>query len=64
MLNGTSVPYATVKLNVFEFVPNTSVIYLGHTTDKPSQMLERSGNVLQEIPEKSLLSLTNVTTSA
>ncbi|KAI8336060.1 periplasmic binding protein-like I [Choanephora cucurbitarum] len=42
MLNGTSVPYATVKLNVFEFIPNTSVIYLGHTTDKPSQMLERS----------------------
>ncbi|KAI8341547.1 periplasmic binding protein-like I [Blakeslea trispora] len=42
MMNGTSIPYATVKLNEFEFLPNTSIFYLGHTTEKPSQMLERS----------------------
>lgn len=43
MLNGTSVPYATVKLNEFEFIPDTEIIYLGHTTQKPMDMVPRYG---------------------
>jgi hypothetical protein len=43
MLNGSSVPYATVKLNEFEFIPNTKIIYLGHTTQKPLDMIPRYG---------------------
>jgi hypothetical protein len=43
MLNGTSVPYATVKLNKFEFIPDAEVIYLGHTTKKPLDMIPRKG---------------------
>jgi hypothetical protein len=45
MLNGASVPYATVKLNKFEFMPNTEIIYLGHTTHKPLDMIPRKGNI-------------------
>lgn len=43
MLNGSSVPYATVKLNEFEFIPDTEIIYLGHTTQKPMDMIPRYG---------------------
>lgn len=45
MLNGSSVPYATVKLNEFEFIRDTKIIYLGHTTQKPMDMIPRYGKV-------------------
>ncbi|GAN01001.1 hypothetical protein MAM1_0004c00430 [Mucor ambiguus] len=41
MLNGSSVPYATVKLNKFEFISDTEIMYLGHTTQKPMDMIPR-----------------------
>jgi hypothetical protein len=45
MKNGSSVPYATVKLEQFEFLPNVNVTYLGQSSIKPRDMVERYGKV-------------------
>ncbi|ORY96447.1 periplasmic binding protein-like I [Syncephalastrum racemosum] len=42
MLNGSVVTYATLKNNYFEFLPNTTILYLGHTTQKPDDMVAKS----------------------
>lgn len=43
MLNGQVVTYATLKGGDFEFVDNTTVLYLGHTTTKPADMVDKQG---------------------
>ncbi|KAF7731952.1 Metabotropic GABA-B receptor subtype 3A [Apophysomyces ossiformis] len=42
MLNGSVVTYATLKEGVFEFTNDTNIIYLGHTTEKPADMVART----------------------
>lgn len=46
MQNGSAVPYATVKLNEFQFIENTTILYLGSSTVKPADMVSRSGNTI------------------
>ncbi|KAI7887263.1 periplasmic binding protein-like I [Mucor mucedo] len=41
MRKGLSVPYATIKVKKFEFYPNTSILYLGPSTEKPTAMMAR-----------------------
>lgn len=43
MKNGSSVPYATVKLNEFQFIHNDSILYLGSSTVKPAEKVARYG---------------------
>ncbi|KAG0182904.1 Metabotropic GABA-B receptor subtype 3A [Apophysomyces sp. BC1034] len=42
MLNGSVVTYATLKEGIFEFVNDTTIIYLGHTTNKPEDVVART----------------------
>lgn len=46
MRKGLSVPYATIKVKKFEFYPNTSILYLGPSTEKPTAMMARYGTSL------------------
>lgn len=46
MQKGLSVPYATIKVGKFEFYPNTSILYLGPSTTKPTAMMARHCNYL------------------
>jgi hypothetical protein len=45
MQNGSSVPYATVKLNEFQFIENTTILYLGSSRIKPADMVARYGKM-------------------
>lgn len=49
MLNGSVVTYATLKNNYFEFLSNTTILYPGHTTHKPSDMVAKSCTYLTPI---------------
>jgi hypothetical protein len=43
MKSGQSIPYATIKLDEFEFMPGTDITYLGQVTNKPLDSVPRSG---------------------
>lgn len=43
MQKGVSVPYASVKVGEFEFYPNTTIVYLGPSTVKPTAMIAQHG---------------------
>lgn len=43
MKDGESYHYVKVKLDQFEFRPNTTIIYPGGTTEKPAGTVARHG---------------------
>lgn len=43
MLNGSVVTYATLMDGEFAFVNNTPIVYLGHSLEKPADMVAKYG---------------------